>query len=83
MAMKLSPNWRIILRKSWSVRLAGIATGCALAITTIREAGPDVLPPELAAFVILWLKRIALVCVIAVIPARVMHQPALEEPPQK
>ena len=41
--MKLAPDWKLVLRKAWSIRLmllAGILTGCEAILPLYQEAIP-------------------------------------------
>jgi hypothetical protein len=75
--MKLIDDWAATLKRSYTLWLTYIMTGCGLAIAAIHEAGADLLPDDWRSWAVRWLMRVIFACTLLQIPARVIKQPAL------
>jgi len=73
--MQLDSNWRLILKKAWSVRLillSGLLSGLEVALPIIREALEPLQIVPTGVFA-----GVALVTTMAAVIARVVAQPGI------
>ena len=75
--MELIDDAWLTLKRSYTLWLTYIMTGCGIAIAAIHEAGADVVPDDWRAWSVRWLMRVIFACTILQIPARVIKQPSL------
>lgn len=80
--VQLIDDYWTVLRKSYTMWLAYVMTGCGAVIAAIQAANsmsPDVIPKDWADFSTLWLMRVTFICTLALIPARIIQQPGVSK----